>query len=125
MVLGYRGNDAAVTNATRYLLSGKPTAGDALSLSLRADTPFSSTDSYEACVLSASGKITTDGSRCSATSTRLVGEDISTANSSIATFYSTYAGQAAASNWSPAGLTDSDVIPFTDMTDLATTAFTP
>ncbi len=125
MVFGYRGNDAAVTNATRYLLSGKPTAGDALSLSLRADTPFSSTDSYEACVLSASGNITTDGSRCSATSTRLVGADVSTANASVTTFYSAYAGQAASSNWGPAGLTDSDVIPFTDMTDLATTAYAP
>jgi hypothetical protein len=125
MVLGYRGNDTAVTNAARYLLAGKPNAGDALSLSLRADTSFSNTNSYEACVLSASGNITTDGSRCSPTSTRLEGADISTADSAIGTFYSTYAGQAAASNWGPAGLADSDVIPFTDMTDLATAAFTP
>jgi hypothetical protein len=125
MVLSYRGNTTAVTSGNRYILAGKPNTGDAFSLSMRADTQFSNTNSYEACVLSADGSITTDGSRCTASSLRLNGADVAGSDTVMGNYFTAYAATVGAAQWGTAGLTDADVISFTDTTDLPTTAFTP
>jgi hypothetical protein len=55
----------------------------------------------------------------------LNGADVSAADTILDTFYSTYSGQAAAANWGTAGLSDADVIGFTSIANLPTTALTP
>lgn len=128
MVLSYRGfidGSPAVTDGVRYILAGKPENGDAFSISLRADTEMGDTNSYEACVSSTDGSILTDGARCSATGTRLNGADISGSNGILSTWFTAYSANSDSQDWGTAELTDADVVPFTDMTDLPTTSFTP
>jgi outer membrane murein-binding lipoprotein Lpp len=119
MVIAYKGTNTGVTNAIRYVLAGKPSTGDAFSLSLRADNQFGSATSRNACVLAANGNITTDGSLCTASSTRLAGADVTAADATMAAVYGS-----TASGWGVSGLTDADVLPFTDMTDILTATAT-
>lgn len=127
MVMAFRGSSTGQTSATRYILSGKPSSGDAISVSLRSDTAFGNSNSYEACILSADLSIDTDGSRCTATSSRLNGADITATatNSLFTSWFDDYVGTGLSANWGTAGLTDADVISFTDTTNLSTTGFAP
>jgi hypothetical protein len=129
-ILSLNADASAVTNGTRFIIQGKPETGDAMSISLRADQQMGDTNSYEACVDSEDGSIITtggevDGTRCT-TGARLGGADISTVNGDWGTFYSTYVGVSSdAADWGIAGVNDSKVVPFTDMTDMLTVDFTP
>jgi hypothetical protein len=124
MIMGYHGNTTDIDQGVRYIVAGKPTAGDALSLSLYSDDAFGNATSREACVMSATGDIDTvtdtDGDKCTGSSTRLAGADIASSDTVLDNFFGT-----TPANWGTSGLTDSDVVPFTNMTDLPTDAITP
>jgi len=94
-ILTYEGDDSG-TNATRYILAGKPQSGDAFSFSVKT-TQIASSALLEACVNSSTGDIVAsgDGARCSASSTRTVGADVSTLN----TLFTNFLGQKTLTAW--------------------------
>jgi hypothetical protein len=128
MVLSYRGMvDASpnITDGIRYVLAGKPEAGDAFSISMRADTQLGNSNSYEACVGSTDGNILTDGSRCTASSTQLNGADIAGSDAILSSWFTSYSATADSEDWGTAELTDADILSFDNMANLRTSAFAP
>lgn len=132
MVLGVFANNTALTQGQRFIVSGKPSTGDAFSLSMRIDLAFGDSSSREACVTASTGNIETDGARCSASSTRLVGANVSSVAANLSTWYTTYVNDGAAGpadsvrdDWGNAALTDSKLIGFNSMSTLVSTAITP
>lgn len=104
-LLTYEGPANSLANATRYSMVGKPDVGTAVSLSFQHPGINSGT-SVDACVNASTGDLVPDGSRCSATSTTLVGHDISTG--ATASMFSSF--QAANGNSSWATVTNSTTI---------------
>jgi hypothetical protein len=94
-ILTYEGSDDG-TYANRYVLAGKPQTGDAFSLSIKT-TQIASSALLEACVSSTTGDIIAsgDGARCSASSTRTVGADVS----SLDTIFTNFLAQKAQTAW--------------------------
>jgi len=132
MILGVFGNNTSLTEGQRFIVSGKPSTGDAFSLSMRIDIAFGDSSSREACVTASTGNIATDGSRCTASSTRLVGADVTAVAANLSTWYSTYVNDGASGpadsvrdDWGVAALTDSKLIGFSSMATLVSTAIVP
>jgi hypothetical protein len=94
-ILTYEGSDDGIY-ATRYILAGKPQTGDAFSLSIKT-TQIATSALLEACVSSTTGDIVAsgDGARCSASSTRTVGADVS----SLDTLFTNFLGQKTQTAW--------------------------
>lgn len=118
-IFTYEGPDNNAAAATRYILAGKPSTGDALSLSFKQGN-VESGSKLEACVNSSTGSIITDGARCSASSTRLNGDAIDGAVDSVITDF--YAGRGD-SSWGT--VTSSTALSWTNMTNMLSTNVNP
>jgi hypothetical protein len=132
MILGLFANNTSMTQGQRFIVSGKPSVGDAFSLSMRIDLAFGDTNSREACVTASNGNIATDGARCTASSTRLAGEDVAAVDSNVSTWYTTYVNDGASGpantvrdDWGHAALSDSKLIGFNSMSTLVSTPIAP
>ncbi len=126
MVMGYRGRAGgmsdSVASADRFLLSGKPNAGVDISVGFMVG---GSATEYKGCVNADTGAIVNDDSLCTPDSDSLGGAEINEIDTLVSNFYTAYAAQAASVDWGPSGLTESDEISFTNMTDLVTAPFAP
>lgn len=119
-IFTYEGPDNNASQATRYILTGKPNTGDALSLSFRQGN-VESEAMVEACVNSSTGNIITDGARCTASSTRLNGSAITAG--ATATMISTFFGAAGNSSW--ATVTGSTTLAWTTIANMVTQTIAP
>lgn len=119
-IFTYEGPDNNASQATRYILAGKPSTGDALSLSfLHPNVESGST--VEACANSATGDLFDDGARCAAGGLRLNGaaiDAVATANM-ITDFYDDRGD----STW--ATVTGSTTLPWSSMSDMLTVNIDP
>lgn len=82
----YEGGDSSIANSVRYVLAGKPQTGDAFSLSFSSGY-LQDSETFEACVSSATGNILVDGVRCTDSSTRLNGAGIEEPGAAFSNFF--------------------------------------
>ncbi len=115
----YEGPDTALADAIRYILAGKPSSGDGLSLSFR-QSGVEGGAKLEACVNPNTGDISTDGARCVASSTKLNGAAIDGAVDAVITQFFADIGD---STWATVGA--GTTLPWTNMTDMLSTNFAP
>jgi hypothetical protein len=104
-------------DGTRYRLAGKPNTGDAFSISLKSSSVASEVVK-EGCVASATGDLLVDGSRCTASGTRLAGSSVN----SLDSFFTAFAGTSG-TDWGT--VSDSTAISWTNETNMSTVAFAP
>jgi hypothetical protein len=116
----YEGPDDNLSQGIRYILAGKPNGGDAFSFSFRNQN-IAAGALVEACINSSTGAIITDGSRCTASSTRLAGADISggATDTMITNFYNN------SGNAAYATVTSSTAPLWTTMANMITADFAP
>jgi hypothetical protein len=118
-IFAYDGPDNNASAAIRYILAGKPSTGDAFSLSFKQGD-VESGSKLEACVNSSTGSMITDGARCIAGSNRLNGAAIDgTADTVITNFYSDRGD----STWS--NLLPTTGLSWSNMTDMLSTTIDP
>ena len=120
-IFTYEGPDNDYASATRYILAGKPSTGDGLSLSFRQGN-VNTGDMLEACVDPNTGDILTDGSRCTASSTRLAGASVDD-NGAIEAMIDNFWSTIGTLPW--ATVTGSTTLPWTTMSNMLTTNFAP
>lgn len=118
-IMTYEGDDSSASNSNRYILAGKPDTGDAFSLSMKIRDVLAHAE-LEACVNGSTGAIITDGSRCSATSTRTVGAAVS----SLDTVFSNFFSQRTATTWF-SSLTSSTTLGWSSKANMLTAAIVP
>jgi hypothetical protein len=119
-LFSYEGPDNNAAQAVRFILAGKPATGDALSLSFKNQN-VQANALVEACANSETGDLITDGSRCTASGTRLNGASIGAGGTDamITDFY-TNRGQSA---W--ATVTNATTLVWDDAAEMLTENFVP
>lgn len=115
----YEGPDTALASATRYILAGKPSTGDDLSLSFKQGNVEGGAK-LEACVNPNTGDILTDGARCTASSTKLNGAAIDGSIDAVITQFFADIGDSA---W--ATVSASTTLSWTNRTNMLSTNFAP
>jgi len=115
MIFAYEGPDSSLSDATRYILAGKPQTGVNFSLSLLNPNINSGSDSAEGCVNASTGAIV-DGARCAG-----VGADIEAG--ATATMMNNFFGQKADPAWQT--VTPATTLNWSNTTDMLTADFTP
>jgi hypothetical protein len=126
MVMGYRGSVGGMSDvdtATRFIFAGKPENGADISVGFVIGRGDNTT--YKACVNSETLAMGTDDALCTADADSLAGAEISAISTIVSNFYTTYAATADAGDWGIEELSESDVVPFTDESDLVTEDFAP
>lgn len=118
-IFTYEGPDNNAPAATRYILAGKPSTGDALSLSFKQGN-VESGSKLEACVNASTGAIITDGARCTAGSTRLNGAAIDGTIDAVITDFFADVGD---SSWGT--VSSSTALSWTTMTNMLSTNIDP
>ncbi|MCK6597840.1 MAG: hypothetical protein L6Q37_05710, partial [Bdellovibrionaceae bacterium] len=99
------GSSDSSLKSIRYVLAGKPSTGDAFSISMIQDQDTTTNHLNngaltEACVSSSNGNLITDGSRCAETSSRTAGAAIN--QSSIVTLLGNYYSDRTNTAWGTA-----------------------
>jgi|GEM_PF-5071312 len=109
--------DSDITNKNVFVIAGKPNTGTAYSVSGKF-TGYNSHGKYEACVL-ANGNMSTDGSRCTASATTVVGADV---DAPIAGALDDLMDNQTQTNWQ-SSVTASKTLSWSNKTNMMTGAF--
>ena len=117
-LLVYEGPDNSAASATRFILAGKPTAGDAYSVSL-INPNVEAASMVESCADSSTGNLLTDGARCVASSTKVNGAAITGSAAVFTAFYTQRADQ----SWQT--VSGTTALNWTTSVNMLTTNFAP